>query len=184
MRESDCFTQINDDLPDWIANRASNAALRKRILYDVKHSTPDQWIKYYYWNALPCDIDMCLEMSQTLRNIDADFPILSIGVARLQPNTHYPLHKDSLRGCGINLMVSDSNLHATESFCAWVSRDNETYQLKYEQDTMYLLNTRIEHTVYNFGSERLMFIVELETTNVDQRDYYPCLLYTSPSPRD
>ena len=174
MIESDCFVQVNDDLSGWIANRAPNAALRKMALGVVKHSTPEQWVDYFQWNVVEIDIDTCLDISQTLRNIDADFPILSIGVAKMQPNTYYPLHKDTLRGCGINLMLSDCNLHSTESFCAWGSSDsNETYQLRYEQDTMYLLNTRIHHTVYNFGSERLMLIVELETTNIDQREYFP-----------
>ena len=70
------------------------------------------------------------------------------------------------------MMLSDCNLHSTESFCAWVDHES-TVQLQYEQDTMYLLNTRIEHTVYNFRYERLMFMVELESTNIDQRNYFP-----------
>jgi len=173
MIESDCFVQVNSDLQDWVANRAPNAALRKMALRAIKHSTPEQWFKYYWWEALHIDIETCLNISQTLRNIDADFPILTIGVAKMQPNTYYPKHKDTNRGCGINLMLSECNLHSTESFCAWVSSSNESYQLKYDQDTLYLLNTRVEHTVFNFGSERLMLIVELETTNIEQRDYFP-----------
>ena len=175
MIESDCYTQVNDDLSGWIANRAPNAALRKMALRVVKHSTPEQWVKYFWWDALCLDIDTCLDMSQTLRDIDADFPIKAIGVTRVAPNTVYPLHKDTNRGCGINMMLSDCNLHSTESFCAWVlPNDHEsTVQLRYEQDTMYLLNTRIEHTVYNFRYERLMFMVELESTNIHQRDYFP-----------
>ena len=176
MIESDCYTQVNGDLPDWIANRAPNAALRKMALLAVKHSTPEQWGQYYWWESMSLDADTCLEMSQTLRNINADFPIKKIGVIRIASNTQYPPHKDLERGCGINMLLSDCNLHATESFTAWIKENKETCQLRYEQDTMYLINTRIEHTVFNFNSGssgRLMFTVELETTNIDHRDYFP-----------
>ena len=134
MVESDCYTQVNDNLSGWIANRAPNAALRKMALRVVKHSTPEQWVKYFWWDALCLDTDTCLDMSQTLRDIDADFPIKAIGVTRIAPNTVYPLHKDTNRGCGINMMLSDCNLHSTESFCAWVDHES-TVQLQYEQDT-------------------------------------------------
>ena len=168
MVESDCYTQVNDDLQDWIANRTPNASLRKMALRVMKHATPEQWVKYYWWDALVLDTDTCLDISPTLRNLDADFPIQSIGIGKIGPNTLYPLHVDTNRGCGINMMLSDCNLHATESFCAWVDEDtNETYQLKYEQDTMYLLNTQLKHTVFNFVSERVMFMVEFEADRKD-----------------
>lgn len=171
MIESDCFVQVNSDLQDWVANRASNAALRKMALHAIKMADPCDWGDIAGFDGLGINIDTLLDISPTLAKINELYPFKAIGVIRVPLYTYYKMHVDQVGGCTVLMMVSDCPTHYSASLCAFVDDTPgshvvaPTVKLQYEQDTMYLLNTQIPHGVFNFDCDR--FILRAEFMNTD-----------------
>lgn len=120
----------------------------------------DEWYPYFGFWAISLDIDHVFSICPTLETINSIAKIKGVGVTKMLAFDYYKLHKDTERGVGINMLLQHRN-----SFCAFVDTDkNKTTQMDYQSNTMYLFNTQVPHTVFNFEEDRYMFTVEFEDT--------------------
>jgi len=105
----------------------------------------------------PLPLDKCFELCPELVQINNIAEIQHIGVIKMAPGDFYKMHTDTVRGVGINMMVFDEH---SSSLCAFVNRETfETEKLDYQPNTMYLFNTQIPHTIFNFEGYRYMLAV-------------------------
>lgn len=108
--------------------------------------------------ALPVPEKYLTELDPLLGVIYSRHPFQS-GILRMEPDTYYDWHVDTNRGVSLNMMLSPGHSH-----CLFrVKSEGKTGsfdELVYEPDTMYLLNTQIHHSVYNFNDVRYMFSIE------------------------
>lgn len=84
------------------------------------------------------------------------------GILRLAPWTTYPWHQDYLRGCTINLLLSDPNLSCLlfkHSPSEQIHRMAKIVPVPYTPHYYMCLNTQVEHSVLNWGEERFVFSV-------------------------
>ena len=120
----------------------------------------DVWHPYFGFQAISLDIDHVFSLCPTLETINTIAKIKGVGVTKMLSNDYYKLHTDTERGVGINMLLQHKN-----SLCAFVDiEENKTLLLDYQSNTMYLFNTQVPHTVFNFEEDRHLFTVEFEDT--------------------
>ena len=120
----------------------------------------DVWGTYFGFRAISLDIDHVFSLCPTLETINTIAKIKGVGVITMLSKDYYKLHTDTERGVGINMLLQHRN-----SFCAYVDpQENKTLLLDYQSNTMYLFNTQVPHTVFNFEEDRHLFTVEFEDT--------------------
>ncbi len=85
----------------------------------------------------------------------------ALTVLWMTPHTHYEMHVDYHRECGINFLLnyddgSDSvSYFETGPFIPGVvTRAHHFCELQYEQDTFYAFNTHVRHAVMNGANNR------------------------------
>ena len=90
-------------------------------------------------------------------------------VFRMDPWRFYRFHTDAVRKCAINMLLSgtDSNMYfGTETEDEEMLIINE---LKYQMDSLYLINTHLKHSVTNRTEVRYMFSMSFnEDVGFDQ----------------
>lgn len=87
-----------------------------------------------------------------------------VKIYRITPWTHYMLHTDEYRSSSINLLIND------ESDSISYFKASDTYnklhikilELKYEQDSYYLFNSKIPHAITNRDSTRYLLSITLK----------------------
>ena len=116
-----------------------------------------EWQDYIYWKAIP--------VSDELINKD---PFLSklretrtfrAGILLTPPNSCYKWHVDTYRSVGVNLLIKHKDSHSVFTF------DEENinvpvHELKYEEDTYYIYNTKVPHMVLNVDEPRYIMTLE------------------------
>jgi hypothetical protein len=131
-----------------------------------------EWVSYYGFEAIPIP-SIIWRQEKILRTIDKKFPFQSVGLIRLPINYNYNWHKDTNRGCGINMLLNHEKSHTffEDSITIEANKsNNEKYnfdefgfpfiELKYEPNTFYAFNTQKLHCVYNFNKPRYLFTCE------------------------
>lgn len=95
-----------------------------------------------------------------LTTIDNRFPIEFGFVIKIPPYTVYNWHLDGTRAAGINMKLhSDVVSHTLfgEPLDDW---NDKFVELKYDDNSFYLLNTQQKHCVINFDKYRYMFSLQ------------------------
>lgn len=124
---------------------------RINLLNFVKDNT--NWI---HKNAF----DISLVPLNLLDNFLLKFKYQFFGVPvifKMQPWQFYRFHIDESRSCAINLLIegTDSNTYYGEE-----TNDEEILNIKelnYQEDSYYLINTKLKHCVINRNNVRYMF---------------------------
>ena len=128
-----------------------------------------KWIKYYGWEGVQIP-DSLWRQEKLLREVDEVFKLKKIGIIKISPYYVYNWHRDDLRGCGINMLLSNSPSH---TFFSPINEEMDRFsledpyigpvlELKYKPDTFYLFNTQQPHAVYNFKEPRYLFTCEFQ----------------------
>lgn len=149
MEPIECYTTLYSDAGP-LAEYALAEALEREV-----------WYPYFGFQAISLAMDHVFSLCPTLETIHNTIAkIKGIGVTKMLSGDYYKLHKDTKRGVGINMLLQHGN-----SFCAYVdTQENKTLLLDYQLNTMYLFNTQVLHTVFDFEEDRYMFTVEFEDT--------------------
>jgi len=121
----------------------------------------NSWYTLYYFQMLNLNKQDVFEACPMLAEVDKHTPIKGMGITLMSPGFYYKLHTDHGRGVCFNML-----LNTNESITAYVTPptaehiQGETFRLKYNLNEMYLFNTQVPHTVFNFVENRYMFTVE------------------------
>lgn len=116
------------------------------------------------------------------KELYSDDPVLSyygqqagvVRVFKMLANTYYALHVDSYRAVSFNMLLNDS-CNSTTFFdvgkCGGFRRHQfNVYNLAYEPDCYYLLNTQIRHAVINLNQDRYLLSIGLGHIKKPQTD--------------
>ena len=126
-------------------------------LLDVAHNSTE-WIDYFNFKAklVPPEV---LFQDEFFKWLVKRYDFIA-GILRLDPYTCYDWHTDTRRGVGINMLLTPHS----RSMCVFAPyRDEEVFKIKelpYKQNTYYIFNTQVEHTVYNFETTRYLLSIE------------------------
>jgi len=99
-----------------------------------------------------------------LQKLYETFPF-GVEFFKLQPFSSYDWHSDKIiRKVAVNLLLTKSKSNTLFSIDRnKMGKNLFTFvELKYKIGTYYLLNTEIEHTVFNFESERILMSLTFE----------------------
>jgi len=133
----------------------------------------DEWTSYYGFEATTIP-SIIWTQEKLLREINKKFPFKHVGIIRLSENYNYNWHKDTNRGCGINMLLEHNKSYTFFEANQIYNNEsnNERYnfnefgtkfiELKYEPNTFYAFNTQKLHCVYNFDKPRYLFTCEFQ----------------------
>jgi hypothetical protein len=145
MATADCYYEIG-----------KKSTIRE-ALFDFA-VTPSEWMTYYNFDAKPVPHEILFE-DEFFKWLAKRYNFMA-GILKLDPYTCYDWHIDTMRGVGVNMLLTPN----TRSFCAFkFDLDQLVYkidELKYKPGTYYLFNTQVPHTVYNFETTRYLFSIE------------------------
>ena len=131
-----------------------------------------QYGEYFGFNMSLVSEDLYLQ-EPVLKEVNDKHKIKGCSIIKLDPYHCYVWHKDALRGAGINLLLTP-NVKSSVFFGMPIERSQDQVhfaEMKYEPNTLYLFNTQIMHTVYNFDEPRYLFSVEFEQSK-DELSFY------------
>ena len=150
IKQDDCYREINADASDLAAYALTEAKDPERKWYG----------RYHGMTVSPLNKEKVFSLSPEMAFINsiAPFAEFGVGVAKMECHHHYKLHTDWDRGPGINMLLQSQN-----SFCAFVDIDtDQTVHMNYQPNKLYIFNTQVPHTIFNFEGERFLLTVEFE----------------------
>lgn len=75
-----------------------------------------------------------------------------VKVFKFPPNTYYPFHTDSRRGCVVNMVLNRDNQGITLFQVSKMQHNQfQVISLDYERNVPYLFNTQVRHNVMNIS---------------------------------
>jgi|TARA_B110000196_G_scaffold308078_1_gene308354 hypothetical protein len=122
--------------------------------------TTQRWVSHYGFQATPLPPEIWGQ-EELLKAVNEEFKFDNVGVVKLPPYFNYGWHRDTDRGCSINMLLSHDESHTL--FQTEVVRENMDFrftELKYKPDTFYIFNSQESHCVLNFKEPRFLFTCE------------------------
>jgi len=162
LNVNECFTKLAVDataLSEWAL---VEYVKRWHTRVDGATINPlfSNWHGYKTDNMVNLPLDKCFELCPELVQINNIAEISYVAVMKHPPKKVVRLHIDMQEGVGINMMVVYEH---GGSMCAFVNREtNKTEKLDYQPNTMYLFNTQVYHTIYNFAGNRYTLTVRFK----------------------
>jgi hypothetical protein len=122
----------------------------------------EEWIKYFGFEATTIP-SIIWRQEELLRKISKEFPVMNVGIIKIPANYNYNWHKDTNRGCGINMLLEHDESYTLFKEGKHKEYDNDFFiKLNYKPNTFYAFNTQKWHCVYNFNKPRYLFTIEFD----------------------
>jgi|TARA_B110000261_G_C12884992_1_gene278000 hypothetical protein len=116
------------------------------------------WYPHFGSSVFSLDLDQVLSLCPMLETINNIAKIKHAIVTNMTPNDHYKLHIDETAGPRINMLLKSQN-----SFSAFIDvNNNKTVHMNYQPNKLYIFNTQVPHTIFNFEGDRYLFSIEFE----------------------
>ena len=155
-KKIDCFYEIPGK--NYVEHR----------LNEIIHSSDFKAKEYYGFDVKRFPVDILLD--DWLYNTIYQEHKFKCGITLTPPNTCYDWHTDERRGVCINMLLTeDAHSHCIFSLDrkkpSWFRSKDDTHsiiELKYKPGRRYVLNTQVQHLVFNFDKPRWTLSIEFE----------------------
>jgi len=121
---------------------------------------PDaKWFNQYSFDILVLP-EMLIRSDPVMAALYNEFDIKSTSPVFLKmgSNLHYKFHKDTVRTCAINMLMTGWDSHSFWGRPYETGEDlHHIKELKYKPRHYYLIDTKTEHAVLNFNEPRVVF---------------------------
>lgn len=159
LTKEQCFTKLSKidvtALTEWLTEKAH---------------TYEDWISLdaldFRYEMIP-DIpnSKIFELCPQLELLHSVAPLrepVGFTIAKMNPGNHYALHKDTIRGVNLNILLEADS---TDSVTVFVDdKHDNNIRLEYKPNTLYAFNTQVFHSVLNFSKPRYLFTSGFEKT--------------------
>jgi len=117
--------------------------------------------KFYYSRSNQFRLDLCDDINSIITET-MPFKVSDIGIFKNIPNSHYPLHKDSVRRFAVNMALVDNH---PDFDVAFTNADKtETYPIPYVKNQFVLINTQKFHYIKNNSVDTDRYCVSIGCT--------------------
>jgi len=148
---------IKEDCYSPIKIKANTLPLYLKSLIDLEL----KWQEHFGFECIEID-KIWIQQEPALKAINSIHKIFRLGLLKIQAESMYDWHVDSIRQSCLNMLISENHNSITlfGSQRDYVNKD--ILQLQYQPNTYYLFNNQIEHCVINIDVTRYLFSLYFE----------------------